>query len=79
MARLKFDSVFNKHEDGSLEVRQTTRIAGIVLNSGLKLSKGVAVGGINFHDFLDRDLEVDTDGNTLVIKGIYADAEETDN
>ena len=71
MARVTFDTVFTRYEDGSLEPKQRIRVGGIILGPGVKLSRGVAFGGVDFSQFIDHDFEVETDGEILVIKGIY--------
>lgn len=71
MAKLNFDVVFVQHEDGSLEPRQRIKVSGIVFGPGVKFSKGVSFGGIDFANFIGHDLEVETEGDILVIKGIY--------
>lgn len=71
MARVTFDSVFIKHPGGVLEPKQKIRVGGVTLGPGVKFSRGVAFGGVDFTQFAGRDLEVETDGDVLVIKGIY--------
>lgn len=72
MARLSFDSVFQIHQDGSIEPRQRVRVSGIEFGRGVRLGHGLALGGIDLTRFKDRDLEVETDDSTIVIKGIYS-------
>lgn len=72
MARVNFDTLFVKHEDGTIEPTQRIRVGGVTIGPGLKIRKGVSFGGIDFHDFIDRDFSVDTDNDVLVIKAIYA-------
>lgn len=71
MARIKFDAIFHKYQDGSLEPKLKIRVGGIVITPGVKFSKGVAFGGIDFTNFIDHDLEVETDEDIIIIKGIY--------
>ena len=71
MARIKFDAIFLKHNDGSLEPKAKLRVGGVVITPGVKFTRGVAFSGIDFTQFIDHDLEVETDGDTFVIKGIY--------
>jgi len=71
MARITFNSVFTQHEDHSIEPRQKIRVGGVSLGPGVRLSKGVLIGGLDFTQFLGRDFEAYTDGDTLVITGIY--------
>lgn len=71
MARVTFDSVFTKHEDGSLEPKQRIRIGGVSLGPGVRFSRGTSFAGVDFALFVGRDLDVEEEGGVLVIKGIY--------
>lgn len=71
MARVKFDSVFQVNNDGTITPRQTTRIGGVTITPGVTISSGVSIGGINIAQYVDRDLEITTDGGAIVITGIY--------
>lgn len=71
MARLTFNSIFIQHPDGTLEPRQKIRVGGVTFGSGVKLSRGMALGGIDFTRFVGHDLEVETDNDILVIKAIH--------
>jgi len=71
MPRLQFSAIFQENDDGSLEPRQRIRVGGVEFGPGVRFTTGVALGGIDFTQFRGRDLEVETDGATLVIKGIY--------
>ena len=69
--RVPFDTVFIQHPDGSLEPRQRIRVGGVTFGPGVKFSRGVAFGGIDFVQFIGHELEIETDGDIAVIKGIY--------
>lgn len=69
--RVPFNTVFLQNTDGSLEPIQRIRVGGVELGPGARFSRGVTFGGIDFAQFIGRDLEVETDGEVLVIKGIY--------
>lgn len=71
MAKVTFDSVFKKYGDGSLEPKQRIRVGGVSLGPGVRFTRGASFGGVDFTLFVDRDLEVKTDKNVLVITGIY--------
>ena len=71
MARLNFDSIFQKYPDGTLEPRQRIRVGGVTFGPGVKFARGVAFGGVDFAQFLGHDLEIETDSDVIVIKGIY--------
>lgn len=74
MARVTFDSLFIQHsEDGTIEPRQSVRIGGVTIGPGVRLSRGVTIGGIDLTKFRGRDFEVEEDekNDILVITGIY--------
>jgi len=72
MARVNFDTIFVQHPDNSLEPRQRIRVGGVTFGPGVRFSRGVAFGGVDFAQFIGQDLEIETDNDTSVIKGIYA-------
>ncbi len=69
--RVPFNTIFIQHPDGTLEPRQRIRVGGVEFGPGVRFSRGVALGGIDFTQFIGRDLEVETENEVLVIKGIY--------
>jgi hypothetical protein len=69
--RVSFNTIFIQHPNGTLEPKQRIRVGGIEFGSGVVFSRGVAFGGIDFTQFIGRDLEVETENEVLVIKGIY--------
>lgn len=71
MARVTFDSVFKRHPDDSLEPLQKIRVGGVTFGPGVRFSSGVSFGTVDFTQFIGHDFEVETDKDTLVIKGIY--------
>ena len=71
MARIKFDAIFSKFPDGSLEPKVKVRVGGIVITPGVRFMRGVAFGGIDFTQFVDHDLEIETEGDIFIVKGIY--------
>ena len=71
MAKVNFDTIFIKLPEGRIEPRQRIRVGGVTFGPGVSFSKGVILGGVDFTQFIDRDFEVETDKDVLVIKGIY--------
>ncbi len=65
------DSIFEKKPDGSLGIKQRIRVGGIELSPGIEIKHGVTFAGIDFTQFIGHDFDIETDGDTLVIKGIY--------
>ena len=77
MARVPFSTVFRENKDGSLDITNTIRCGGVTVTCGggdiIKQSNPLSlfIGGVDFYLFKGRDLEIETDGDTIVIKGIY--------
>ena len=71
MARVTFDSVFKKYDDGSLEPKQRIRIGGVSLGPGVRFNRGTSFAGVDFTLFVGKDLNVEEENDVLVIKGIY--------
>lgn len=71
MARVTFDSIFIKHEDGTLQPKQRIRVGGVEVSPEVIISKGLILGGLDFTQFIGRDLEIKTDGDVVVITGIF--------
>ncbi len=72
MARVNFDSIFIRHEDGSIEPRQRIRVGGVAIGPGIRF-KNTSFSGIDFSNpqFLGHDLEIKTDNDISVIVGVY--------
>ncbi|MDO8505629.1 MAG: hypothetical protein Q7S48_03565 [bacterium] len=70
--RYRFNEIF-KETDGSISPVQRIRVGGVTIGSELTMRAGVAIGGVDFlqPQFKGHDIEADTDGDVLVIKGIY--------
>ena len=71
MARINFSSVFRQNPDGSLEPTQRIRVGGVEFGPGIQFTRGVSFVGIDFTLFVGHDFEVETDGDVLILKGIY--------
>lgn len=71
MARLPFNSIFISNENETFEPRQRVRIGGVVLNPGAQFNRDAVFGGMAFGQFVDKDLEITTEGDVSVITGIY--------
>ena len=71
MDRTSFNTIFRLNDDGSIEPLRPVRIGGVQMGPGVKLGRGVLLGGINLHDFIGRDFQTNQDSGTLVINAIY--------
>ena len=69
--KVPFDTVFTVKEDGTLKPKQRIRVGGVEFGPETQLRKGVALGGIDFTQFIDSELKVETEGDIIIIKGIY--------
>lgn len=69
---MPFDNVFVVNADGSVTARSTIRVGGITIGSGTVLRPGQTIAGLDFTQFVGRQLEVEIEGGTFVIKGIYS-------
>ena len=70
MARMSFDSVFVRHADGSVEPRRRVQIGGIGMEPGVRFARGVSFSGVDWAAYAGHDLEVEAQGDILVIKAI---------
>ena len=71
MARLNFNAVFRENNDGSIEPLRRVRVGGVEFGPGVRFRQGVSFSGIDLTQYKGRELEVDLDGDTSVIRGIY--------
>lgn len=69
--KYRFGEIFRENEDGSLSPTRTVNINGVTFGPGVSFGPGVLFGGINIFDFRGSDVEADTVGNVLVIRGFY--------
>lgn len=68
--KVPFETIFEV-SSGALTNKVNVRCGGITAYKGaMKNYKGF-FGGVNFCDFIGRDLDVVTDKECFVIKGIY--------
>ena len=72
MAKVTFNSIFEKDSEGFLNLKQKIRIGGVTISPGIRF-KHSSFAGIDFSDpqFFGHDLEIKTDGDVTIITGIY--------
>ena len=71
--KVNFNSIFKLNEDGSIEPLKPINIGGIQMNPGVRLHRGVSLGGVDLFDNMGRDFSVeesDSDG-VMTLVGIY--------
>lgn len=71
MARMSFDTIFITHPNQSIEPRQRIRVGGVTFGPGVSFGTGVSFSGVDLSQFRGRDFDVETDGEILVIKGVF--------
>jgi hypothetical protein len=72
--RVSFWDVFKKTGPMTpitYEILEATRCNGVPLWKGQTISEGMLWGGVNFIKREGQDLQVERDGDWIVIKGIY--------
>lgn len=69
--RYRFEEIFEERVDGSLSPRQRIRVGGVIFGPGVAFNRGVAFGGVDFHQFREHEIEAEREGDILIIKGIY--------
>jgi hypothetical protein len=72
MARVQFSDVFVEGQDGRLECRQRTCIAGTTLSLGTRFTKGSSFSGVNISQYSDHDLEIKIENDVLFVKGVHS-------
>ena len=69
--KVPFRTIFVTKPNGSVTTNVRIRIGGIVVNPGVTFSAGQAIAGIDLTQFKDRDLGIDNEDGTYVIRGIF--------
>jgi len=71
---MPFDNVFIRNADGSVTTRTTIRVGGITVGANTILRQGQTIAGLDFTQFIGRQLQVEIENGVYVIKGIYSQA-----
>lgn len=66
-----FWEVFQENPNGSISPRTTIRVGGVTLSPGVSFTRGVTFGGVDFFNYYGMDLEVDEEGQILILRGFY--------
>jgi hypothetical protein len=69
--RYRFDNVFQRNSNGTLTPLRPLQVNTITLGTGTQVGPGVNLGGVNFFEYQNRDIEADEAGDTLVLRGFY--------
>jgi len=72
MNRFKFSDVFQENPDGSLTPKIRISVNGVSFGpGGMTFNKGVAFGGIDFHQYKNLDIAGEYVDDILLIKGFF--------
>jgi hypothetical protein len=69
--RVPFSQVFSQNPDGTVTPRSQVTIGGVTMGPGVTFTRGVAFSGIDIASMAGRDLEVEYQGQVVVVKGVY--------
>jgi len=69
--RVPFDWIFDTAEDGSIAARCTIHVSGLTVGSGMRCDELAFLAGYPVASIWGRDLEVEQQGQTIVIQGFY--------
>lgn len=66
-----FDTVWHVDIDRKLTNKIKIRVSGLTAHKEALRNYAGSFGGVDWSLFIGRDLEVETDGDTMIILGIY--------
>ena len=69
--RVKFDQVFQVNANGSVTPRTRVQIGGVTMGPGVAFGGGVSFSGVDIASKRGKDIEVEQQGDIVVIKGFY--------
>ena len=69
--KVPFSDVFDVDASGRVSPKRTVRIGGVAMGPGVSMGTGVSMGGFDPAAHVGKDLEVEYDGEVVVIKGVY--------
>lgn len=68
---MPFESLFQVNTaDNSITTRLPIRVGGVTIGPNQTLRQGYVVGGVDLTQFIGRQLQVEIEGGTYVIRGI---------
>jgi len=65
---VKYEQVFNINSNKTISPRIPVRIGGVTMGPGVSFGSGVAIGGVNLFDFINRNIQGYIDNGIFVIK-----------
>ena len=71
LVRVPFESIFETAEDGAISARCTIHVSGLTVGPGMRCDELAFLAGYPVACIWGRDLEVEQQGQTIVIQGFY--------
>jgi hypothetical protein len=68
--RMKYDDLFKHNTDGSVSPAQILQINGEMVNTGVKIARGVLFGGIDLGAAVGHDMLVDTVKGVVIVRKV---------
>ena len=69
--RVPYSQIFQVNPNGSVTPRMQVQIGGVTMGPGVAFGGGVSFGGVDLAAMKGKDIEVEQQGNVIVIKGFY--------
>ena len=69
--RVPFSRIFNVKTDGSVSPKTTVIVRGVTMRPSVPFGKGAFFGGIEIAAHIGKDLEIEYEGGTVILKSIY--------
>lgn len=69
--RVPASTIFSVNMNGTVTITKPTKIGGVKLPGNLIFSKGVRIGQRDLTTLVGKDLEVEKEGDTYTVKGVY--------
>ena len=69
--RVPYDQVFQSNSNGSVSPRCSVHINGVTMSPGVSFTQGVAFGGLDVVAIRGHDLDIEQQGDVVVIKGYF--------
>jgi hypothetical protein len=63
----KFSELFNENPDYSITPKYTIEINGVVLGTNVSFGTGVSFGGLDFHQFKNRELRAKRERDRFIV------------
>lgn len=69
--RVPFSQVFQINPDGSVSPKVPVHINGVSMGVGVSFTQGVSFGGFDITTIKGRDLDIEKQGDIVIIKGHF--------